>query len=125
MGSKKLRLYASKALHDTKIAWDVKTLEETCQRYGFQYNVIGNEMFVKTAIAGWHFSIKRSSKPIKLYHENLLRYTSKTKFRNGYHQQDIVFRTPAEVVEYIYFHDKNRYRYMSRQPSGSDADRAV
>ena len=100
-------------------------LLEKCDAYGLSGNIIGDTMFVTTAIGKWHFRLNYNHERIKLYHSNLFRKSRRNKFGNDYHLQDIRFYNPMEVLEYIHNHDRNGFGYMKTSKAEKVVRKAV
>lgn len=83
-------------------------LEKYANSMGISCIFYGSTMYLTTTISSWFFDI--FSEKIKLHHNNSYRHKGSKKFGNDYHVQKRVFTDPFEVVRYIYFHDKNKYR---------------
>ncbi len=96
-------------------SWTVQDVIDKCEEYHFSYNMIGDNMFVKTAVGSWYFSIFDKSGCLKLYHSNMFyNYYSKNKFGNNYHVHEKRYKNPLAALEYIYYHDCKNYSYMKK-----------
>lgn len=99
-------------------------IELLCNKYGFNYVIWPEKVFIRTSKGEWYFNRKNTSSNIKLYHNNYLyrRGNSRgSKFNCSYHIQDKVFSDQESIFGYIYKHDcvkkkpyvkKNRIEYL-------------
>ena len=98
--------------------WTEEVLIDKCEKHGFRCNIIGENMFIRTNVGGWHFKLSDTSGKIKLFHENMFyNYYTKDKFGNGYHLQEKRFKNPLDIIEYIYYHDCKNFGYMKKSKS--------
>ena len=95
-----------------KAYWNERILIDKSKEYGFDAEIIGNTMFVRTRIGRWYFRLNYDGGIIKLYHHNLLRKSSRNNFNCEYHLQRVRFHNPIAVLEYIFCHDRNGFEYM-------------
>ena len=95
-----------------KAYWNEQILLDKSREYRFDSEIVGDTMFVRTGIGNWYFKLNYDGNVILLYHQNLLRKSSQNKFGSDYHLQKVRFYNPLAVLEYIYHHDRNGFKYM-------------
>ncbi len=93
------------------VEWTVASIIELCDEFKLGHQIIGDCLFVSTAIGHWYFNLNQKG-PMKLFHENLLQRSTSNKFCNTYHVQKKKFRNPVSIINYIYAHDCKGYSYM-------------
>ena len=67
------------------------------RKYGLHVKIDHGTAYVTTAVGEWLFLY--NDRPITLRHRNSMRC-------DGYHRQLPTFYSPAEVLRYIYFHER-------------------
>lgn len=76
-------------------------LNRICNKYGFKWDIIGNNIRIKSKHDEWMFLDYESNNGIKLYHFN-------RRGGSGTHYQG-KFNSMKNIIEYINEHDKKMF----------------
>lgn len=84
-------------------------LKRLCEKYHCSYYLTTNQAIIKTVCANWMFDY--TEPPYKLYHRPvILQYhATSIQINDGYHDQKRQFDDIAELMDYIYTHDKDYF----------------
>ncbi len=96
-------------LYGEEINQDV-VIARLCSKLGMKLRIKFGFYFVYTNISSWYFN--NDGKKIVLHHENFNKRNNGHSWANDYHIQDKKFPNAEEVIKYIYYHDKGRYKYF-------------
>lgn len=87
-------------------------VRECCKKYGLQYRIDFDTVFINTWLSSWYFSLKGGK--IRIRHENSRNKKHKQKFNEHYHDQkkEFIFDDIEKAIKYINYHDLGQKKYF-------------
>lgn len=80
-------------------------INKYCKLLNLKYEIVFDMVKIKTEISNWKFDIFSKNK-IKLYHSNYLFMQKKGDYHIQFHKEITI----KNLIYYIYYHDKNKWK---------------
>lgn len=95
-----------------------KNIEAVCRKFSMQCSISVNTVFIRTSFSTWRVFYQDNC-VTKVYHENYRikksEYSKMKTCSEGFHKQNIRMTNFYDVVQYIYYHDKNFMKRMKKK----------